>query len=132
MVVVMARSAFISGRAGVDHGLGLDFHPPARIDQAGHHHHGRGGSDVAEDGGVRRADGLDVGSVGQIHPRAHDLFDAGPGRGQGLGHDRPAALGLSARVRIAATVGLDRRGASYQDPIAHPHRPAEPHTRLIR
>lgn len=48
------------------------------------------------------------------------------------GDDVKAAAGLHRRIGIARAVRPDRRGPSHDDPIADPHRPAEPVRLLIR
>ncbi len=119
-----------SGRRRADHGLGLQLHLPSRIQQSGHHHHGRGRPDVAEHLAVHASDLRPVLRIDQVGPRPHDVLASGAERPERIEHDLEAASHLDGDVRVDVAAGPDGRGAGDQDPVSGTHRPAESDRRL--
>ena len=115
-----------------DLGLGLDLHAPARVEQGGHHHHGRRGARVGERLPVRRRDAGRIGRVGEVYPRAHDVLERGARLGEGAGDDLEAARRLGEGIGVDRAVGLDRRTTRDIDPVADANRAAVAVDRLKR
>ena len=108
---------------GPDDGVGFDLHEHVGIDEALHFDHRRGGTDVAEHFAVRTSDGLPVGrDVDDVHPRPHDIVEAGAGLDQHRPDVPQRVHGLRVRVSApdedAALVGGGRAG--------HPHLVVDP------
>ena len=126
-------STCVAWRLGVvEDRLGLDLHPPARIEQAGNDNHRARRADLAENLPMDATDRLPVFPVDEVRARPDDVGRTPAELGQGGEDDREAPARLGRRIRIARSVRPDRGSAADEDPLSDPDGATEPDPRLER
>src|SRR6476620_7720415 len=128
-----ARAAISRLLIPADHGIGLDFDQPIRIDEPRNLDHRARRPDLSEELAMHFAGRFPMSDVGEIDPGADHVLEAGARIFQCLGDDLHDGAGLCRRIangdRFAAGAG---RGAAHGYDLADANRPAEADNRLIR
>jgi hypothetical protein len=114
-------------------GLGLDLHQPGGVEQASHDHGGRRGPGLGEDLAVGAGDLAPVAGVGEVHPGAEHMLQAGSRPAQRLTDQVQAQPGLGVWLGgRRGSAGRDRRGPGDENPVADHHSAGEAKDRLVR
>jgi len=122
------------GRAVLKNGIDLRLDEPVGVDEARYLHGGQGGSDIAEQLAVDRADHLPVLDASQHYARADDVGKRRPELLQGKPGNLEASPGLRSRIadsdRLAVQTDRGRARDTNDGPDAH--RTGKTDQRLVR